>query len=321
MKEAITMSTLNRLTVLGSGVLGGQIAWHSAFKGKSVVVYDVAPDALEHCRITHEQYAAVYQSEVGATDTEIAATQKRLSFTTDLAAAVAEADLVIEAVPEDPKIKAAVYQEMASLLAEHTLLATNSSTLLPSQFAEDTGRPELFCALHFGNGIWAMNFAELMAHSATAVRTLEQVGEFAVEIGMVPIPVLKEQNGYIVNTWFVPLVNAAQTLVTNGVARPEDVDRSFMLGGRSIGPLGMLDMVGMKTVYDVLSHWGRELGDAQMLANAEYVKERFVDKGLLGVPTSEGYYTYPDPAYARPEFLDVPDISEVPRLVSLMSHR
>jgi 3-hydroxyacyl-CoA dehydrogenase len=98
------------------------------------------------------------------------------------------------------------------------------------------------------------------------------------------------------------------------------VDRSFMIGGRSIGPLGMLDMGGMKTVYDVLSHWGRELADVQMLANAEYVKERFVDKGLLGVQTSEGYYTYPDPAYARPECLAVPDISEVPHLVSLMSH-
>lgn len=321
MKEAITMSNLKRLTVLGSGVLGGQIAWHSAYKGKAVVVYDLAPDALERCLTVHEQYAAIYLSEIGATDREIAATRGRLSFTTDLAEAVAEADLVIEAVPEDPKVKTAVYQDMAGLLPEHTLLATNSSTLLPSQFADDTGRPELFCALHFGNGIWAMNFAEIMAHSGTAARTLEQVGEFAIEIGMVPIPMLKEQNGYVVNTWFVPLVNAAQTLVTNGVARPEDVDRSFMIGGRNIGPLGMLDMVGMKTVYDVLSHWGRELGDTQMVANAEYVKEHFVDKGLLGVPTSEGYYTYPDPAYARPEFLDVPDISEVPHLVSLMSHR
>ncbi|RYF59098.1 MAG: 3-hydroxyacyl-CoA dehydrogenase [Comamonadaceae bacterium] len=315
------MSTLHRLTVLGSGVLGGQIAWHSAFKGKTVFVYDVAPDALERCRAAHEQYASIYLSGVGATDTDIAAAHQRLTFTTDLTAAVAEADLVIEAVPEIPDVKAAVYQEMAGLLAEHTLVATNSSTLLPSQFADATGRPELFCALHFGNGIWAMNFAELMAHPGTAARTLEQVGEFAVEIGMVPIPVLVEQNGYLVNTWFVPLVNAAQTLVTNGVARPEDVDRSFMIGGRSIGPLGMLDMVGMKTVHDVLTHWGRELKDAQMLANADYVKERFVDKGLLGVQTSEGYYTYPDPAYARPEFLAVPDISEVPHLVSLMSHR
>lgn len=315
------MSTLDKLTVLGSGVLGGQIAWHSAFKGKTVVVYDIAPDALERCRTAHEQYAAIYLSEVGATDAEIAAARQRLSFTMDLAASVAEADLVIEAVPEIPDVKAAVYREMASLLAPHTLVATNSSTLLPSDFADDTGRPEKFCALHFGNGIWAMNFAELMAHPGTTRETLTEVGEFAVEIGMVPIPVLKEHNGYVVNTWFVPLCNAAQTLVTNGIARPEDVDRTFMIGGRAIGPLGLLDMVGMKTTYDVLALWGKELGDAQMLANAEYVKERFLDKGLLGVQTGEGYYEYPDPAYARPGFLDVPDITDVPDLVSEMLPR
>lgn len=315
------MSSLDKLTVLGSGVLGGQIAWHSAFKGKTVVVYDIAPDAIDRCRATHDQYAAIYLSEVGATEAEIAATKQRLSFTTDLAAAVAETDLVIEAVPEVRVVKAAVYQEMAGLLAPHTLVATNSSTLLPSDFAADTGRPEQFCALHFGNGIWAMNFAEVMAHSGTARETLTQVTEFAIEIGMVPIPVLKEQNGYVGNSWFVPLLNAAQTLVTNDIARPEDVDRTFMIGGRTIGPLGLMDLVGMKTSYDVLTLWGKELDDAQMRANADYIKERFLDKGLLGVPTNEGYYTYPDPAYARPGFLDLPDITDVPDLVSLMSPR
>ncbi|WP_433189284.1 3-hydroxyacyl-CoA dehydrogenase [Actinoallomurus sp. CA-150999] len=312
------MSRLENLTVLGAGVLGGQIAWHSAFNGKTVVVYDIAQDAIERCRTAHDQYADIYLSELGASQVDISAARNRLRFTTDLAEAVAHADLVIEAVPEIPEVKSAVYQEMAGLLSPDILIATNSSTFLPSDFASDTGRPEQFCALHFGNGIWAMNFAELMAHPGTSRATLTQVGEFAVEIGMVPIPVLKEQNGYIVNTWFVPLVNAAQTLVTNGIATPEDVDRTFMIGGRAVGPLGMLDMVGMKTAYDVLVFWGRESSDAQMSANADYIKEHFLDKGLLGVRTGKGYYEYPDPAYARPGFLDAPHISAVADIVSLM---
>lgn len=313
------MANLDKLTVLGSGVLGGQIAWHSAYKGKDVVVYDIDADAIDRCRTTHDQYAAIYVAEVGATEAEILATRQRLTFTTDLAAAVAEADLVIEAVPEVRDIKATAYRDMAGLLPAHTLLATNSSTLLPSDFAQDTGRPGQFCALHFGNGIWAMNFAEVMAHAGTTRETLTQVTEFAVEIGMVPIPVLKEHNGYVVNSWFVPLLNAAQTLVTNGIARPEDVDRTFMIGGRTIGPLGLMDMVGMKTAHDVLALWGAELSDVQMSANADYIKERFLDKGLLGVPTGEGYYSYPDPAYTRPDFLELVDITDVPGLVSLMS--
>lgn len=312
------MSTLRNLTVLGSGVLGGQIAWHSAFHGKTVVVYDIAPDALVRCKLAHEQYAAIYLSDLGASEADIAATRDRLTFATDLASAVAGADLVIEAVPEVPEIKRAVYQEMVDLLAPHTLLATNSSTLLPRDFAVDTGRPEQFCALHFGNGIWSMNVAELMTHPGTSRDTLTAIAEFAVEIGMVPIPVMKEQNGYILNSWFVPLVNAAQSLVTNGVATPEDVDRTFMIGGRTIGPMGLLDMVGMKTVYDVLEHWGTQTGDAQMSANAAYVKEHFLDKGLFGLPTGKGYYEYPHPAYLRPDFLDVPDIAAVPGIVSRM---
>jgi 3-hydroxybutyryl-CoA dehydrogenase len=313
------MSRLGRVTVLGSGVLGGQIAWHSAFKGKTVAVYDIAQDAIERCRAAHDKYAAIYLSDVGASVADITATRQRLTFTTDLAAAVAQADLVIEAVPEIPDVKTAVYQQMAGLLPPGTLVATNSSTLLPRDFASATGRPGKFCALHFATTIWAMNFAEIMAHPGTARETLTEVTEFAVEIGMLPIPVRKEQSGYVVNTWFVPLLNAAQTLVTNGIATAEDVDRTYMIGGTSVGPLGMMDMVGMKTVYDVLSYWGRKNGDAQMSANADYVKKNFLDHGWLGLQTGKGYYDYPDPAFQRPGFLDVPDISVVPDLVSLMS--
>ena len=313
------MSSLDRLTVLGAGVLGGQIAWHSAFKGKTVAVYDIAPGAIDRCRAAHEQYAAIYLSDVGAGDADITATRQRLTYGTDLAAAVAEADLVIEAVPEIPDVKTAVYQEMAELLPPDTLVATNSSTLLPSDFAEATGRPDKFCALHFANMIWAMNFAEVMAHPRTSRQTLTEVTEFAVEIGMVPIAVRKEQNGYVANSWGVPLLNAAQTLVTNGIATPEDVDRTYLLTGAKLGPFGMIDMIGMETCHNVLTHWGSVRGDAQMNANADYLKKNFLDHGLLGLQTGKGYYEYPDPAFQRPGFLAVPDISVVPDLVALMS--
>ncbi|NEB04166.1 3-hydroxyacyl-CoA dehydrogenase [Streptomyces sp. SID13726] len=313
------MSRLDKVTVLGSGVLGGQIAWHSAFKGKTVTVYDIAPDAIERCRAAHDQYAGVYLSDVGADDADIAATRQRLTYSTDLAGAVAQANLVIEAVPEIPEVKTAVYKEVAEFLPPDTLVATNSSTFLPRDFASATGRPEKFCALHFSTSLWAMNFTEIMAHPGTTPETLTEVTEFAVEIGMIPIPVRKEQNGYVVNTWLVPFLNAAQTLVTNGIAAPEDVDRTFLFTGARFGPLGMMDMIGMKTVHDVLSHWGGETGDAQMSANADYIKNNFLDRGRLGLQTGKGYYDYPDPAYQRPGFLDVPHISVVADLVSSMS--
>ena len=312
------MSDLNRVTVLGAGVLGGQIAWHSAFKGKTVVVYDIAEDAIERARATHDGYAGIYLDQVGASEGDIAATRERLTYSTDLKAAAGEADLVIEAVPEVPDIKLAAYEKLAEVLPAHSLIATNSSTFLPRDFAAATGRPDKFCALHFANMIWAMNVAEVMGHPETSKETLTSVAEFAIEIGMRPIPVRKEQNGYVINTWFVPLLNAAQTLVTNGVATPEDVDRTFMLNGANFGPMGMFDFVGMKTAYDVLAYWGARSGDEQMSRNAAYIKERFLDRGALGVATGSGYYSYPDPTYQRADFLAVPDLAEVPGLVESM---
>ncbi len=309
---------MNHLTVLGSGVLGGQIAWHSAYKGKTVVVYDINEDALARCRAAHEQYAGIYLQAVGAGAAEITATRSRLSFTTDLAKAVAQADLVIEAVPEVPEVKTSVYTKMAPLLPKHTLIATNSSTLLPRDFAAASGRPAQYCALHFANLIWTMNVVELMAHPTTSRETLTRVTQFALEIGMVPIAVQKEQNGYVLNTWFVPLLNAAQSLVTNGVCTPEDVDRTYLIvnRGASIGPMGMIDVVGMTTSFNVLSHWGHINGDEQMLRNAAYIKEHFLDKGLQGMMGGEGYYKYPNPAYQREDFLAVPAMSCVPDIVS-----
>jgi 3-hydroxybutyryl-CoA dehydrogenase len=310
---------LNRLTVLGGGVLGGQVAWHSAYSGKIVTVYDVSEEGLDNCRKAHETYAGIYQQDVGATLQQVKATQARISYSLDLAGSVADADLVIEAVPEVPEIKIEVYEKMAGVLPEKTSVATNSSTLLPSQFAEATGRPDKYCALHFANLIWAMNLAEIMAHSGTSEETLVAVTRFAIEIGMVPVPIQREQNGYVINTMLVPLLNAAQTLVTNGVSDPETIDRTYMIMNRGCerGPFGVIDIVGMKTAYDILHYWGNESGDAQMTANANYVKENFLDKGLLGLQTGQGYYSYPDPSYSSPDFLEVPDVSKTEELARL----
>ncbi|MEU6581516.1 3-hydroxyacyl-CoA dehydrogenase [Nocardia sp. NPDC046763] len=313
------MSNLQKVTVLGGGVLGSQIAWHSAFKGKDVVVFDISGAALDRCRAAHEQYAAIYLAEVGATDRDIADTRSRLTYTTVLSTAAAGRDLVIEAVPEIPDLKTQVYREMALLLSPDTLVATNSSTLLPRDFADVTGRPAKYCAMHFANMIWAMNVLEIMAHPGTADDTLVAVTEYAIEIGMIPIPVRKEQNGYVLNTWFVQLLNASQTLVTNGIATPEDIDRTYLIAnpGAPRGPMGAFDVVGMETAYNVVAHWGSVTGDEQMLANARYIKEHFLDKGKLGLQTGEGYYTYPDPAYADPGFLAVPDISQAADIAAL----
>lgn len=312
-------SGLKNLSMIGAGVLGGQIAWQSAFKGKQVVVYDINQEGLERCKAAQQMYAGIYQQDLGATPEQIEQTRSRLRFTTDLADAVAAADVIIEAVPEVPEIKIKLYQQMAELLPAHTIIATNSSTLLPSQFAEYTGRPEQYCALHFANLIWALNVAEVMAHTGTSEATLTAITGYAIEIGMVPIPIQKEQNGYVLNSWFVPLLQASLGLVVNGVSTPEYVDRTFMIANRSsMGPCAMIDMVGMATAYNIGMHWGTVKNDQQMLKNAAYLKAHFIDKGLMGFQTGEGFYKYPNPAFQASDFLDVPDFSAVAGLVKLI---
>jgi 3-hydroxybutyryl-CoA dehydrogenase len=311
-------SDIHHLTLVGAGVLGGQIAWHSAFKGKQVVVYDLYEKGLAQCRADQQRYADTYSVDLGAPEADLAATRDRISFTTDLAAAVSRADLVIEAVPEVPDIKVATYTELAKYLQEHTLLATNSSTLLPSQFASVTGRPDKYCALHFANLIWKMNLAEVMAHPGSSEATLTAVTRFAIEIGMVPIPVRKEQNGYLLNSWFAPLLQSGVSLVANGIGTPEDVDRTFMIAnGCATGPCGMVDVVGMNTAYNISTYWGNENKDEQMLINAAYLKEHFIDNGKLGLQTGEGFYKYPEPAFAAPGFLEVPDISRADEIARM----
>lgn len=315
----MTTSKINTLTLLGAGVLGGQIAWHSAFKGKTVVVYDLYEEGLEQCRKAQEGYAAIYLETQGATEDTIAATRRRLTFTTDLSVAAAKADLVIEAVPEIPDVKVAVYQDLAKLLPDHCIIATNSSTLLPSQFAHTTGRPEKYCALHFANLIWDQNLAEVMAHPGTSLETLTAVTRFAIEIGMLPIPVQKEQNGYVINSLLVPVLNAAISLLANGVTTAETIDRTYMVNNRGcqLGPCGIIDVVGMTTAYNISAYWGNEKQDEQLLQGARYIKENFLDKGKLGLPTGEGFYSYPNPSYAEPGFLELPDISEAEELAKL----
>jgi 3-hydroxybutyryl-CoA dehydrogenase len=314
----MTTSGIERVTVLGGGVLGSQIAWHSAFRGKTVTVFDVEAAGIASCQRAHEEFGPIYQDHEAASAQQIVETSDRLLYTTDLGAAVTAADLVIEAVPEVPDIKTAVYEEMAALLPEHTLIATNTSTLLPSDFATATGRPEKYCALHFANHIWSLNFAEVMAHATTAADTLRAVTAFAIEIGMVPVPIQKEQSGYVCNSLLLPLLQASQSLITQGVADHETVDRTYMIMNRgcSMGPCGMMDMIGFGTLHNVLSYWGKELGDPAMIANGDYIKSQFIDQGLMGTRTGRGYYTYPDPAYQAPGFIAVPDMADLDALTA-----
>ena len=253
---------MKNITIAGGGTLGSQIAWQTAFKGFDVIVYDAFDKGLEASKSFHKQFAELFMANRGASQEEIDKTFSRLSYTNNLVEAVKDADLISESIPENIDIKKSFYQELAKAAPEKTIFTTNSSTTLPSDYAEFTGRPEKFLALHFANGIWDANIGEVMGHAGTNPEIFDRVVKFASEIGMVPIPIYKEQNGYILNTLLSPLLDAAGDLLFNGVSDFESIDKTWMISmGTKIGPFGIMDMIGMQTIYNVNMLWGTKLGD------------------------------------------------------------
>lgn len=292
------------VTIAGGGTLGSQIAWQTAFHGFNVTVYDAFDKGLETSKSFHKQFANLFLETRGATQTEIDQTFARLSYTTNLKDAVKDADIISESVPENEEIKRSFYTKLGKVAPKKTIFTTNSSTTLPSAYAEETGRPAKFLALHFANGIWDANVGEVMGHPGTDPKIFDRVVEFAKEIGMVPIPIHKEQNGYVLNSLLVPFLSAAANLLVNGVSDVESIDKTWMISfGSIIGPFGILDMVGMQTSYNIDMLWGEKLGDQSMIDRASYIKENYIDKGKMGVSSGEGFYKYPNPSYEHPDFL------------------
>lgn len=292
------------ITVAGSGVLGSQIAFQTAFKGYQVSVYDINEEVLEKAKDRIQGLKPYYKKDIGSTDEEINEAFGRLSFYSNLADAVKDADLIIEAIPEVVQIKIDFYKQLASVASEKTIFATNSSTLLPSQFAEATERPEKFLALHFANEIWKNNTAEIMKHKLTSESVFEEVIAFAKSIGMVALPLHKEQPGYILNSLLVPLLEAAQMLLVNEVAEVETIDKTWMVAtGAPMGPFAILDVVGITTAYNITKGKADATGNPEFVKLAEKLKVDYIDQGKLGRATGEGFYKYPNPSFADSDFL------------------
>ena len=281
---------MQNLTVLGTGVLGSQIIFQSAYAGKTVVAYDLSDEILAKLPERWEYLRAAYLRDLpDATAEKLDAAVSRIRATADLADALSDADLVIEAVPESLEIKQQTWEKVSALAPEKTIFATNSSTLLPSDIAPFVDRPAKFLALHFANEVWKFNTGEVMGHPGTDPEAFAQVAQFAEEIGMVPIRVMKEQPGYVLNSLLVPFLDAGAALFVKGVATPADIDRTWKIAtGSPSGPFEIFDVVGMMTPY----YLGKDSADPVKREFAEILKRDYIDQGRLGKGSGHGFYDY-----------------------------
>lgn len=308
----------NKITVAGGGVLGSQIAFQSAYCGKEVTIWLRSESSVERCKPKIERLHKIYLDTLEAMKTDptayaygllakdavtpeaceaakerVESAYNTLKLTTDWDEAFGDADLVIEAVAEDVQQKTAFYEELSKHLPEKTVIATNSSTLLPSMFAEHTGRPAKYLALHFANNIWRMPTGEVMGHAGTDPQYFEAVVQFAASIRMVPVRVNKEQPGYILNSLLVPFLSAAMALWANEVATPEDIDTDWRLStGAPYGPFQVLDIVGLNTPLNINLMDPRSKDPSTVQYKIVQLLKAKIDAGELGVSAGKGFYDY-----------------------------
>lgn len=286
---------MKKVVIAGGGVMGNQIALQFYYHGFHTVILEVNEEAVEKTRERLAFYQTHYQDEL--MEMKVDEVAESILIETDMATAFEDADVVIESIIEDPAAKKAFFQAARDLLPEKTLLLTNSSTLLPSMFADDTGRPERFLSMHFTILPWEKRLIEVMGHDRTSPEAINEVVELTKAIGMNPVRVKKEQPGYIFNSMQVPFLYASLMLYVDDIADPEDVDMAWrQVTGSPNGPFQMMDRTGLETIYTIAGLMpGAATDPTSGPARARTkLKNEYLDKGKTGVVSGEGFYKYDD---------------------------
>ena len=279
---------IQNVCILGAGTLGSRVALQAAISGYQVSIFDITDKALDFSFETMKKILA--QLDKGAYLKENQEKiLSRVYFTLDPEKAVKDADLINESVTEDIELKKKVWKQFGELAPEKTILTTNTSYLLPSMFADISGKPSKFCALHF-HDVFYSRVVDIMPHPGTDPSLIPLLEKFGKSLNQVPVLVKKENPGYIFNTMLLALIGAAGKLLTGEVASVEDIDKSWMGNFHMpMGPFGILDSIGLDTAWHVTK--SRE--DSASKAFAAHHKT-YIDQGKLGEKTGEGFYKYPN---------------------------
>lgn len=294
--QAPDTAPIASIGVVGAGFMGAQLALHIAAHGFPVAVVDQAADALTRMRLAHEEELDRRFAAGTLSADERAAVEGRIRVSTDLAAGIGDADLVVEAVPEQLALKRAVFAELDQLCPPGAILATNSSSIRISHIEDATRRPDRVLNAHFYPPIWQRPIVELMGGSATSEETIGRVRHFARTVGLTPLMVQKESTGFLFNRVWRAIKRETLHLVDEGVATVDDVDRAWMIClGMPIGPFGLMDMVGLDVVLDIEEVYHAESGDPRDAP--PHLLTNKIAAGELGIKTGRGFYRYPNPAY------------------------
>jgi len=283
------MREIQTIAVLGAGTMGRGIAHVAALGGYTSHLYDIDAKALQRAEARiHKNLAKGV--ELGKVEAEAAeAAEGRLHFHKGIARAVADADLVIEAVPESIQLKIDTFEEVARHAPEPALFASNTSALSITEMAAASGRPERFAGMHFFNPVHIMKLVELVRGLETSDGTLAALTEVAERMGKKVVTV-RESPGFVTSRINALIGNEAFRMLEQGVASPEDIDTALKLGlNHPMGPFEMVDLVGLDVRLSILEFLHKTLGESFRPTN---LMIQYVRAGRLGRKVGRGVYEY-----------------------------
>ena len=293
---------IKKVAVIGTGTLGAQIAVQAASYGYDVKSFDLDPESFQK---TLEKVRGVMKSRGKGPTVPMDQWEKgarSVKQAKDLAEAVKDADLVIEAVLENVELKRKVWSQIDSLAPRETILATNSSSIPISKIESATKRPEKCLNLHFYMPATSMNIVDVMGGTKTTPETIEAGQKFVRSIGHIPLTVKKELLGFCFNCVWRAIKRQTLYMWAGGYVDFRDIDRGWMVfTGMNQGPFGIMDTVGLDVVYDIEMVYYNESKDPKDHPPAAL--KAMIERNELGAKTGKGFYTYPNPEYSRPDFL------------------
>ncbi|WP_067726550.1 3-hydroxyacyl-CoA dehydrogenase [Oceanobacillus damuensis] len=280
---------IKKIAVLGSGVMGRGVAHVTAMGGFETTLYDISESQLERAtneiRINMEKGVKreLYSKEVK--DLALSNLNRTINFEE----AVSDADFVIEAVPEDIKLKCEIFQKLDEICKSHVILATNTSTMSPTEIGGVTKRPDRVIAMHFFNPVFKMKLVEIIRGLETSDETYQTTEKVAKQMGKETVMV-NEAPGFVTSRVSALVGNEAFRMLEEGVASPVDIDKAIKLGlNYPMGPLELGDLVGLDTRLKILNYLHETLGDRY---RPSPLMIKYVKAGRLGRKVGKGVYDY-----------------------------